>query len=490
MERAGLAFWSLTDPDAWVLEGLGVAVGLALVLLLRVLLPAAMRGGLRFPVICLLLTTMLDVLHALLGPETPRALELLALFLILVSLGRLGFLLLVEVAINARSGRPLPRILTDILQFVVYAAGVLITLRASGVEPSSLLTTSALLTAVIGLALQETLGNLVAGLAIQAQRPFELGDWIQWSGDQKQVGRVVEINWRATRLATDDAHEVIVPNGPLAKGTITNLSKPTTILRRSVLFYAPFAVPTGSARAAVLRCLEDIPGILPQPAPRVCTNGYRDKEPMVEYVVQFYIDKLEDREAIDSTVRDRVWYALDRAEVMGRTPDLAEKELQQVTAQLQGIDFIKTLGDAEIRTLAQRIDLRRYTVGETLLREGDPGNELFIIRSGAVGIRVRGNEVARLDAGQFFGEMSLLTGEKRSATVVAVAECEMYVVGHLAVDDVLRRNPAVAEEMSRTLAARQLELEKLKSQSSTAPGTVEQRSVQLLARIRAFFSLH
>src|SRR5262249_47572296 len=136
---------------------------------------------------------------------------------LLVSISRSAVLFVIEVAIGRGLVRPLPKISRDIVQGLAYAGIGLATLHAAGVRPGSLLTTSALLTAVIGLSLQETLGNLFAGLAIQMQRPFDVDDWIQFDTDPKHIGRVIEINWRATKVLTLDEVEVIVPNATLAK---------------------------------------------------------------------------------------------------------------------------------------------------------------------------------------------------------------------------------------------------------------------------------
>ena len=123
-------------------------------------------------------------------------------------------------------------ILRDIAQGVLYLFVVLAALRALGFDPGSILTTGAVVTAVIGLSLQETLGNLVAGLAIQLQRPFDVGDWVSFDEDAKHIGRVIEINWRATKVITLDQVEIVIPNGPLAKAPIRNFTKPAVLSRR------------------------------------------------------------------------------------------------------------------------------------------------------------------------------------------------------------------------------------------------------------------
>src|SRR5262249_59228050 len=128
----------------------------------------------------------------------------------------------------------LPRISLDIVHVLIFVAVLLATLSAAGAEPGSLLTGSAVLTAVIGLSLRDTLGNLFAGVAIQAQRPFEVGDWIQFDDKPAHIGEVVEINWRVTKVITLDAVEIVVPNAPLGQANIVNYSRPRRWARRGI----------------------------------------------------------------------------------------------------------------------------------------------------------------------------------------------------------------------------------------------------------------
>jgi small-conductance mechanosensitive channel len=212
------------DPSAFAASGLGLIVALALAAFAALVLPAHERKYLRLPLLFAAIAFVCLLGRALIPDGAPgaRALGLIGLFLLLASSGRSGFLLIVHAVLARRLAFPLPKIVQDIIQIAIYLAVALITLRAAGVEPGSLLATSALLTAVVGLSLQDTLGNLFAGLAIQAQRPFEIGDWIQFDDKVDHIGRVVEINWRATRIITLDLIEIIVPNGVLAKAPIQN----------------------------------------------------------------------------------------------------------------------------------------------------------------------------------------------------------------------------------------------------------------------------
>ncbi|MBI5496991.1 MAG: mechanosensitive ion channel [Deltaproteobacteria bacterium] len=475
----------LTQADAWIVGGWGAGLGFVVWALLQVVLPANRRTDLRFPLTCLTANALLCVLHAVFRPQG-TLLWGVALLAVLLAAGRLGFLLVVDLRLRPSAGRPMPAIFRDILQGFVYAAVVFISLRSAGMEPGSLLTTSALLTAVIGLALQETLGNVVAGLAIQGQRPFEEGDWIQFDNDPRHVGQVLEINWRATKLFTEDRVEVVVPNGPLAKSSIINFSKPTPLMRRTLDFSLPLPVPPRRARDAALRAVRSVDGVLAEPPPQVLVTGYKDA--FVVYQARYFVDRFEQRETIDGAVNERVWYALERAGAIAR-PAMTDEEVASVTKRLQGIDFLKALSEEQLALLARSIQRRTYIPGDAIITEGEEGDELFIIHSGQVKILVRGSAVAHLEAGAFFGEMSLLTGERRSATVVAVDEVQAYVVGHPGFTDVLNRNPGVVDVMSRAVAERQMALLKARAAADAQVPPIEEHSSQLLARIKSFFSI-
>ena len=294
-----------------------------------------------------------------------RILGSLSLLFLLLSIGRSGVLLVVDVVLERRFLRPLPKITRDIVQGLVYAGIAMVTLRSAGVEPGSLLTTSALLTAVVGLSLQETLGNLFAGLAIQMQRPFDVGDWIQFDAEQKHIGRVLEINWRATKVLTLDEVEIIVPNGTLAKAPITNYTKPSPVSRRSIYVHTPYDVPPATVQETILAAIFDAPGVVRDPPPSVVTNLFADNG--VEYWVRFFTDQFHKRDGVDGGVRDRIWYALRRAEIAipypAQTIDVRQiddasherieaRRFDELDGALRCVDFFQVLSAEDIRSLA------------------------------------------------------------------------------------------------------------------------------------------
>jgi small-conductance mechanosensitive channel/CRP-like cAMP-binding protein len=490
------------------LGGVGIIVAAVLIAVLRVLLPPSERPRLRMPLVLLVLHIGVVFLRGFLphAAAAHKPLAVLAVMLLFLSIGRTAFLFLIEYMLGRRLDHPLPRIIRDILQGLIYAAVAIVTLRAAGVEPTSLLATSALLTAVIGLSMQETLGNMFAGLSIQVQRPFEVGDWIQFDTDPNNTGRVVEINWRATKIQTSELVEVTVPNGMIAKAPIRNFSKPATVVRRSAFVQAPYDVPPGRVHELILTGLTDVPGVLADPPPSVITRGFMDSG--IEYWARYFIDRFADRDVIASRVRDRIWYTFNRGGVsipfpirtvnLHEAEHVAQKDAQARSSRrdriLRCVDFLAALPDEALQLLAGRSRVRRYGAGEQIIHQGDTGAELFIIDRGEVAI-LRGVdggeiEVARLGPTQFFGEMSLTTGESRTATVRALYECELLVVDKEALQEVLEAAPELAQTISAVVAARQVGLEASEALSQRSPAiAVEEKTHQLLGRIRDFFKL-
>ena len=503
---------------AWIrdIEGFSTfgSVGLltAAVLLLagRIFLPASERSHLRFPFVALILHVALVLFRAALPDESGARgpIGLFALLLLLLSIGRSGFLLLVRSVFARGVTRPWPKIFRDILQGAIYAGIVLVVLRAAGVEMGSLLTTSALLTAVIGLSLQDTLGNLFAGLAIQAQRPFEVGDWIQYDQDPEKIGMVTEINWRAAKLLTIQQIEITVPNNVLAKTDIRNFSRPTPEARRSVLAHAPYHIPLRRVQSALVEAVKTVEGVLAVPEVTVIPNGFDERG--VQYDVRYFITDFQRRDVIAGDVRDRVWYTLARMAieipVPRRTIQIVDpahvrqekeriEELEAREKWLRRVDFLEELPDAAVHTLAERCETRLYDRHEDIITQGTQGQELFILRRGEVAILTRSNgrpvEVARVSPGQFFGEMSLMTGEPRKATVRAIEESEVLVLGKDAFSKIFDDHPELVQHISDVLARREEQLTEAQGKGLKDPSVHDQdeRKQVLLTRIRDFFSL-
>jgi small-conductance mechanosensitive channel len=489
---------------------LGAAVVLVLLAGLRLVLPTHERARLRSPAILLGVYVATLAVRLALGPDNSltHTLSAFAPFFILTALAQCGLLLVVDVLLERRLGRTVPRILQDIAQAVLFVGVVLITLRAAGVEPGSLLTTSALITAVIGLSLQDTLGNLFAGLSIQAQRPFEVGDWIQIEPDPRFIGQVIEINWRATKILTSEQIELIIPNGVLAKSSIRNYTKPTSLARRTIEVQAPYDVSPRRVEDALLMACQSAPGVLAEPPAYVLLPRFADSG--ITYQLCYFVGEFARRDRIDTLVRQRIWASFQRAAITFPYPtqtlhlgeSAGDQQNKHAAAErarrlrsFQAVDFLAALDPPLQERLATLTRTSSYMPSELILRQGDAGHTLFIVQSGEVSIllgRSGGStaEVARLGAGKFFGEMSLMTGERRSATVQAATECELVEVDKAAFHEIITAAPHIAERVTEVLIARQSALEENASvRASRVRGEAESKSTALLAKIKQFFAI-
>jgi small-conductance mechanosensitive channel/CRP-like cAMP-binding protein len=495
----------LTDTS-FAFGGTGVLVVALLALCAWILMPGVERRKVHAPAILLATHVAFYFAHRHTHSHAwKRALELGGLLVLLLCFGRILFILIVEWFFRFRLKRPLPRIVADIIQGLIYLGVAFIVFRELGAEVGSLLTTSALITAVIGLSLQETLGNLFAGLAIQAQRPFEVGDWIQIEDSQESAtGKVIEINWRATKLLTNDRVEIIIPNALLAKSPLRNYSQPSPATRRRITVQAPYHVAPHIVEAALAQAATGCTGVIAEPAPDIWVSQYADNG--VEYTLLFYIADFERRAWIDAEVRRRIWYTFQRAGIeipypihdvriqQARekpAPKTSNEQAQERLRMMRSVDFLDALPAEALEYLANSSRYCLYDAGEDIVRQGEQGTELFIIRNGSATVLFQGDnqwmEVARVGPGGVFGEMSLVTGEGRSATVRACSACEVLIIGHQAFGTVLERNPELAKRVSEVLAKRQAEIEQV--QSTSHRGEESRESVELLDKILSFFSL-
>src|SRR5262245_28596247 len=232
----------------WPLPVVAVAF-LGILFALRFIVPPDERGrvkaGIFFAGAYLVSLIAIAVFRPAVGTHNwPRMLSLLLLaFSIVIASG----LLLFDVVLARRE---LPRILRDLVQAFAYLITAAIVLTRSEVDVTKVFTASVLTTAVIGLALQETLGNIVAGLALQLERDFEVGDWVRL--DEKITGRIRDVRWRATTIVTKNGDLVLVPNGVIARSMITNFSRPTTAHRQWVHVRVHFRHPPARVREVML----------------------------------------------------------------------------------------------------------------------------------------------------------------------------------------------------------------------------------------------
>jgi small-conductance mechanosensitive channel len=358
-----------------------------------------------------------------------------------------------------------------------------------------LITTSAVGAVVVGFALQDTLGNAFAGLAIQSEKPFRVGHWIR-VGDFE--GRVAEVTWRATRLRTKTGNFVIVPNNVIAKEAITNYSEPVAPTRMEVDVGASYLSTPGDVKAAILEALSQVPRVLAAPAPDALLHAFDASA--ITYRARFWVENYEfDDEARDEA-RTAIYYAFGRRGIeipypieVGYSREWPEPDpptrQKQREAMVAGVDLFAALGEEQRREIAQATTTRVYGNGEAIVRQGEPGHSMYIVCAGmaAVLLEPDRHEVATIEKGDYFGEMSLLTGEPRSATVVARGDVLVLEIDAELFRKLGAENPHAIEQIGVAAVTRRGELDQLRSAARGA--AIAEAPATFLSRMKKFLRL-
>jgi CRP-like cAMP-binding protein len=348
---------------------------------------------------------------------------------------------------------------------------------------------------IFGLALQDTLGNLFSGLAIQIEKPFRVGHWVTIGGKD---GLVSEVTWRATKIRTKAGNFVIVPNSALARDTITNYSEPTLDTRIDIEIGASYDTPPNDVKAAIQEALRDEPIILRDRVPEVLLVDFGPSA--IVYRVRVWTNDFSADERIGDRVRTHIYYAFRRLGIV--IPYPMQVQIEHVPAQtnsanrevlahaLAHVEIFAALSDQERRELAEASRPSLYAAGETIVHEGDEGSSMFVMSRGEASVTLVGTdgEVARLHKGTFFGEMSLLTGDRRSATVTAATDCELLEIDTDAFRRVVMPDPTLVERITSAVAARRAELEIHRATKAAHPDAIEQPHT-FLERVRQFLRL-
>ncbi len=410
----------------------------------------------------------------------------------------------------------LPRLRTGVSKFVedlilaaTYLLAGLAVVSASGADLSGVLATSAVVTGVVAFSLQDTLGNIIGGMVLQLESSFQPGDWIRVD---EHEGVVREIRWRQTTLETLVGDIKIVPNILIMKSPVTVLGRAASGKRfRSVSFPVYYDSAPGEVISAVAGALKDDPpaGVAASPAPDCVIKDFQPNSAV--YEARYFLTDFTAPGGVDAAVRARIYYALTRAGIKISVPsraiivseaakEVAEKSAREEQtrrlAALDGVYLFKALNSGEKELLAARLRPTPFQTGELMTRQGDRAYWLYIIHSGSAEVRVYSEggayrTVKVLGPGDFLGEMGLLTGEPRAATVVAAAETRCYRLDRDSFRDVLAGRPEMAEMIASTLAKRRTELDavKLKLAGEEAARGLTASERDLLSRIKDFFKI-
>jgi small-conductance mechanosensitive channel/CRP-like cAMP-binding protein len=408
-----------------------------------------------------------------------------------------------ELYFQQRHRVKVPKFLSELLRLAILLVTIFLILEFGYQKTiNSLLVAPGIAAVVIGLAMQDLMGNIISGISLQVGKPFQHGDWLLVDG---RYAEVVEINWRSTRLLTVDSISIEIPNRDIAKQTIVNLNLPTRLHAMRIQVSIDYASPPTRVKAVLLHATSNAHGVVPEPKPQVFLKNFGDYA--VEYEIKFWLKDYSLYNEVCDAIRTNVWYGLQRHGIripfpirtlqVERPARNKQQELQSAARiMLRQQPLFKCLSDDQLDALLPRGRIVHFGGGERLIEQGDQGHSMFILVQGEANVVAERNgtatHLAALSAGDCFGEMSLLTGERRSATVLAKTDCEVVEIGKDVLATSLKEHPELLQKLSELLAQRQIENEGLLAVRSQSPEhETRQFAYQetFVDKLRLFFEL-
>jgi small-conductance mechanosensitive channel/CRP-like cAMP-binding protein len=409
---------------------------------------------------------------------------------------------------------PVPQIVQDVSVALLSVVAAVSVAGRAGVNLSGLIATSAVLTAVLGFSLQDTIANIAGGLGLQTDNSIEVGDWIRVGTQPTDLnGRVVRIRWRYTAIETRNWETVLVPNRVLMNSSVMVLGRRTAQpeqWRRWVHFHVDFRFQPGDVIEVVQAAVRgaQLARVAREPPPNCVMMDLA--ESYGRYAVRYWLTDLAADDPTDSEVRQVIFSALERAGMKPAIPAHAvfvtqesedrqaiktQKQVARRRKMLDAMPLFAPLSDAEKDELARSMRYAPFARGEVITRQGAEAHWLYLLEEGTASVRVSDGvaekEAAQLKDGSFFGEMSLLTGDPRTATVVAVTDVECFRLDKASFQRIVERRPEVTKEIATIVAARRAEQEAVREGLTVEAANARKATEEtdLLDRMMRFFGL-
>jgi small-conductance mechanosensitive channel len=404
-----------------------------------------------------------------------------------------------------RKQTPIPHFLREVVALVIFLIALLIVLNVAyhaERELKGVLAGSGIAAIILGFAGQNLFGGIIAGMSLQINRPYKVGDWLQVG---ERFAEVMEINWRSTRLRTNDGIYLDIPNNEIVRQTIVNLHYPTQLHAMRIRVGVDYNTPPNTVRDALIRAANNAEGVQKDPRVKVFLVDFADHA--VTYEVKYYMLNHAAYNEVSDAIRTNIWYELKRQRIKIPFPirtlqlerhagPVVQEGYAEAGAILRGDRLFQCLPDSQLESLLRNSKLDYFGRGEPVIEEGADGESMFVLLRGTAHVTVAKEgtniRVGGLRPGDCFGEMSLLTGERRSATVRAIDDCYVMEIGKSVMAEVLRDAPQCLEQLSELLARRKMENEGILKEAvipAEQAGKAREYKASFLKRLRAVFEL-
>jgi small-conductance mechanosensitive channel/CRP-like cAMP-binding protein len=392
------------------------------------------------------------------------------------------------------------KLIQDLLAALIYvAAAFAIVAEVFDLPVKGLLATSGAVAIILGLALQSSLGDVFSGIVLNIERPYGVGDWI--IVDDTVQGTVIETNWRATHILTGNQDVAIIPNSVVAKAKLVNCSTPTRNHSSSIRVKLEPSITPAAGCHLLKEVLLSSGQILQTPEPSVTIKDLSAE--MIDYEMSYSVADVSGVPQAQNELYDRVYRAAaavgaqfsPRLASSPKNSSLEEKERVGIPERLlAGISLFSTLTSQEKAALASQMRRKDYKPGQVIVEVGTVAQALFVVSYGVLVRSAEANgreiEVVRLATGDYFGESGLLTGEPLKGQVTALTRAVIYEISKDTLSPLLKARPAIAEELSETLASLQLANRTVLDHNDHKERHEGGLADRVAADIRRLFSLH
>lgn len=418
---------------------------------------------------------------------------------IIIAIVRFVAFMLMRAAARRSAQAEVSSLLKTVFSIIVYiiAFFVIFQTQFPDIPLSGIFTGSTILGIVVGLALQDTLGNLFAGIALQADQSFQVGDVV--SLQTRGMGVIESVSWRGVRIRTFQNKLLVISNAVLGKELIEVAPK-DNLNAHTVNFNTVYSASPAHTASIVREAMRHSDNVSQKMRPIVRIRNLGDNG--IDWEVKYWLEDYSRLHDTDAMVRERIWYAFQREKihfayptrtvhVEEQKPDIdVEAEHNVVSDRLKRVPIFDPLSEEEMERLAISSKSRIYAPGEAIVRLGGEGNSMFIINRGKVDVQIVENgkpkKVNELAENDFFGEMSLLTGQPRTANVIATIETEVLQIRKNALKPILESNPVLVQSITDIIDERQAMLNKI---DDDKPENADERKKGVMRSIRKFFGL-
>jgi small-conductance mechanosensitive channel len=432
-------------------------------------------------------------------PRYQSALQSIQTVVVLVCLAKLVNYLIIDVYLRIHTQREVPSFIRDTVRLIVYLAAGIVSLRlVFKIDVSAIVTTTTVITATIAFAMQSTLANALSGFSIQTDNLLSRQNWI--SIKEKNIfGEIMNVGFRYTTLRTLENSLIMVPNSVIMQSVVTHHGTRESVDKPAmqVDVMLGYDMPPEMAKTLLLQTLKDDSEVLGSPEPLARLLALNDSG--ITYQMKFWIEDPSGRVRIQDAIYSRVWYAVNRAGfsfpfphrqiITAQTKLPFEFSRAHIADELRQSELFAVLDDATIHTMSEKAPIEVFGAGEVVVRQGDGGSSLFIVLKGSLEVSVDDTIVGNIHEDSFFGEMSLLTGEPRSATVRAESEVWLAEVTKQLLEPILSSNPEIMETLSNILAEREARTKVSQVAHADVVTNPALRREDYLKRLKSFFRL-